>query len=152
MQRIHARVAFAALVAISVGPLAGQAAAPPTLELTIEIVGLRSGAGQVLVSLFSSPDGFPRNKDKAARYAISPINKGRSVVKMAGLRPGTYAVSAVHDENGNRKLDTNWSGIPKEGIAASNDAKGTFGPPSFKAASFRLERGRTQQRLKMQYR
>ena len=37
-------------------------------------------------------------------------------------------------------------------IAASNDAKGTFGPPSFKAASFLLERGRTQQRLKMQYR
>ena len=146
------RVAFAALVAISVSPLAGQAAAPPTLELTIEIVGLRSGVGQVLVSLFSSPDGFPRNKDKAAKYAILPIKSGRSMVKMAGLRPGTYAVSAVHDENSNRKLDTNGAGIPKEAIGASNDAKGSFGPPSFKAASFRLEPGRTLQRLKMQYR
>ena len=45
-------------------------------------------------------------------------------------------MAAYHDENGNGKLDTNFLGIPSEGVAASNDAKGTMGPPSYEKAKF----------------
>jgi len=43
-------------------------------------------------------------------------------------RVGKYAVSVFHDENSNGKLDTNFLGIPREGVGASNNAKGHFGP------------------------
>jgi uncharacterized protein (DUF2141 family) len=36
-------------------------------------------------------------------------------------------------------LDANILGIPKEGVGASNDAKGHFGPPKFKDAKFLVE-------------
>ena len=36
----------------------------------------------------------------------------------------------------NGKIDTNWVGVPKEGYGFSNDAKITFGEPSFSDASF----------------
>ena len=48
-----------------------------------------------------------------------------------GIPRGTYAVSVLHDENGNGRLDSNVFRIPTEGYGASRDARGTLGPPSF---------------------
>ena len=38
--------------------------------------------------------------------------------------------------NYNNEMDKNLLGVPKEQYGFSNDAKGSFGPPSFKDASF----------------
>ena len=35
-------------------------------------------------------------------------------------------------------MDTNFLGMPKEGVGASNDAKGFMGPPKYQDAKFRL--------------
>ena len=45
----------------------------------------------------------------------------------------------MHDENRNGKLDTNFLGIPKEGVGASNNPKSRFGPPSFEESMFVLD-------------
>ena len=34
-----------------------------------------------------------------------------------GLKDGVYAIAIIHDENTNGKLDTNFIGIPAEGVA-----------------------------------
>ena len=52
--------------------------------------------------------------------------------------PGTYAIKAYHDRNGNGRLDTGAFGAPVEPYGFSNDARGTFGPPPFTAATFTL--------------
>ncbi|MFN6946440.1 MAG: DUF2141 domain-containing protein, partial [Cytophagaceae bacterium] len=57
----------------------------------------------------------------------------------------------LHDENKNDKSDSNWIGMPKEGIAASNNAKGSFGPPKFKTAQFKLGKEQVVQNIKMIY-
>ena len=54
------------------------------------------------------------------------------------LAPGKYAISIIHDENNNDKLDTNFIGIPKEGFGFSNNPRIMFGPPSFEKASFEI--------------
>ena len=56
-----------------------------------------------------------------------------------GIPPGTYALVVLHDENMNGKIDTNPLGIPKEGYGFSKDAKGWFGAPSYRAASFEYD-------------
>ena len=45
-----------------------------------------------------------------------------------------------HDEDNDGKVDTNWLGIPNERLGASNDARGTFGPPSFNQAKIILNK------------
>jgi uncharacterized protein (DUF2141 family) len=60
------------------------------------------------------------------------------VVSFGSLRPGTYAVAVLHDENENGKMDFNFLGMPLEGYGFSNDASALFGPPSFANAAFRL--------------
>ncbi len=62
---------------------------------------------------------------------------------------GTYAVSLIHDENGNGKLDTAL-GMPREGFGFSRNPAISFGPPKFKSASFAVN-GASAQTVKMKY-
>jgi uncharacterized protein (DUF2141 family) len=114
--------------------LALLAAADGSATLTVEVEGLRDDGGKVQASLYASADGFPTDPAKALRKLEVPIAGGRARLVFEGLAPGSYAVAAYHDENGNGKLDTGFLGIPSEGLASSNDAKGFMGPPSFEKA------------------
>ena len=102
----------------------------------VAIDGLRTDKGQVICSLYSSAEGFPKNDKKAIARRTAPIANRHGDCEFVGIQPGTYAVSVFHDENSNGRLDTNFLGIPREGVGASNGAKGHFGPPSFHDASF----------------
>jgi uncharacterized protein (DUF2141 family) len=110
--------------------------------LHVEITGLRNDKGQVLCSLFSSARGFPKNSANVAAQIRSDISRGHAVCDFSGLDSGTYAISVFHDENSNGKLDTNFIGMPREGVGASNNAKGHFGPPKFDDAAIRYSSGR----------
>jgi uncharacterized protein (DUF2141 family) len=67
------------------------------------------------------------------------------------LRPGTYAVGAYHDENGNGKFDTNFIGYPIEGYALSNGIRAIISRPRFTDASFMVPEGDRQVRLHIEY-
>jgi outer membrane protein len=54
-----------------------------------------------------------------------------------GVPAGRYALVVYHDQNANRKLDSNFIGIPKEAIGFSN-AYRPKGPPSFEPAAIAL--------------
>lgn len=129
--------------------VAGSAAAA---DLTLTIAGARSADGVVSVCLWSDGDSFPDcgKSATAERRTIAASDLGRPIV-FTGLKPGTYAISALHDENDNGRLDTNLIGIPKEGIAVSNDAMPKFSAPRFAATSFSLT-GDAARRITLVYR
>jgi uncharacterized protein (DUF2141 family) len=68
-----------------------------------------------------------------------------------GIEPGTYAIAVYHDENSNGKLDSNFIGIPREGVGFSNNAKGHMGPPKFDAAAFRFSGGALELKIVVAY-
>lgn len=110
---------------------------PPTDEgIKVNILNLRNNKGHVLVSLFNNSSGFPDKADKAIRKMQLTINNNAASASFTGLPAGNYAVAILHDENDDRKMNTNFFGIPKEGYGFSNNVMGTFGPPSFSRASF----------------
>ena len=117
----------------------------------IEVVRLRNNTGQVSCSLYSSADGFPKEARKAVAHIVAPIYEQKAVCEFPGIAPGTYAVSMFHDENSNGKLDTNFLGIPREGVGASNDARGHMGPPKFDAAKFQFAGGRLNLKITINY-
>ena len=69
----------------------------------------------------------------------------------SAIKPGIYAVSVFHDENSNGKLDTSFLGIPREGVGASNGARGHLGPPKFDAAAFQFSGGRLNLEIAIKY-
>ncbi len=54
---------------------------------------------------------------------------------------GEYAVSVVHDANGNRKVNRSFFGFPKEGVGFSNDQKVVMSAPRYDKSKFPLVAG-----------
>ena len=142
----------ATLIALALGALTVSAgAAPPPAKLIVEVSGFHSDNGQLLLRLYGGEAGFPTDGSRALRQVAQPIREGRAIVEMAGLPFGSYAIGCVHDENGNGKLDTNLLGIPKEGVCASNDARGHRGPPSWSDARFDFRADGTTLQIHVRY-
>lgn len=103
------------------------------VKLTVAVSGLKSNSGTVKVGLYNSEGTFLKTIYKSL---ASKITNEKATVTFDNLPEGEYAISTYHDENNNGKLDKNMMGIPSEDYAASNNAKGFMGPPSYKDAKF----------------
>lgn len=106
--------------------------------IEVEVTNFDSNKGKAFIGLYNAENAFLENEYKGEKVAIK--NK-KAVLTFKDIPDGTYAVSVFHDEDGNGKLTTNFLGIPKESYAASNNAKGTFGPPKWKNAKFEVRNG-----------
>ena len=147
-RRLAAALASVATLAFAPAALADDT---PTPRIVVEVNGLRSAKGVVRCSLFASAGGFPTDPSRAAALTVAPsIANGHAVCTFENVKPGTYAVGFLHDENNNGKMDTNFLGIPTEGYGASNNARGSMGPPNFDAAKF-THQGQTTLQLKTEY-
>ena len=120
-----------------------------TAEITLDI---QAKPGPVYCRLFATAKGYPMKGEHAQKTVKATVKDKVATCRFEGLKPGVFAVMAFHDLNDNGKLDTNWMGIPREGVVASNNAKGSMGPPSFKDASFKVDaKNAFKQRLKLKY-
>ena len=108
--------------------------------LSVEINGLRSDKGTVILRLWEDKDTWLKKEGVLVKVKATIVN-GKSVYEFKDVKPGRYALAFVHDENNNGHLDFNFAKIPREGTGASNNASGTFGPPGFDDAAFDLKPG-----------
>ena len=119
---------------------AGMGVAGPAsgADLTVEVLGLRSGDGAVHFGLYDTPGAFPGYDGRiaGAQTGIKAGIKGwRAVTEFKGLKPGRYALAVYHDENANGEFDQFIFGLPLEDYGFSNGAAVFFGPPSFEDAA-----------------
>jgi uncharacterized protein (DUF2141 family) len=115
-----------------------------TANLTVKATNLKNTKGTCRYWLFRNPDGFPNEDKKAVKCVDIPVSGSVNQYVFENLPIGVYAVGVVHDENANRKMDTNFMGIPKEAYGVSNNVRGGIsGPPKFEPASFTLTKGGT---------
>ncbi len=132
------------------GLLMGSAPAPEAATVHLVVSGVRSTAGELRVCLWHEEASFPNcTKGQDVRRAALPAAP-TVTVDFADLKPGAYAVSVIHDENANRKLDTSLVGLPREGVGFSRNPRILFGPPSFKASRFEAT-GETRQEIRLKY-
>jgi len=108
-------------------------------SLTISVKGLRNTNGQLGIALFTSEHGFPDNYEHAFTTSVKKINTADEEVILQNIPYGTYAVSVLHDDNCNGKMEKTFFGIPKKGFGVSNNPEIMFGPPSFEESVFALD-------------
>ena len=120
------------------------------MSVTVHVTGLRSTRGQVLACLVSVAADFPDcSRDATSRRMRVPAGEAATIV-FAPVPAGTYAVSVLHDENGNGRADMALM-IPKEGFGFSRNPAIAFGPPRFSRASFGVNGASVQQTIRMRY-
>ncbi len=145
-RRFAARAAAALVVLCLIGTVRPVMAA----QLRVLITNVHSNRGNVWVALFSQAKGFPdgdySDRHKTVRATTAPIT-----VVFDDLKPGTYAVGAYHDENGNGKLDTDFIGYPAEGYALSRGVRAILWRPRFEDAAFTVGPNDTDLTLTIAY-
>lgn len=118
----------------------------------------RSVRGKVFCALWRGSRGYPTDPQYAVAEAYdgtleSRPRGGMAVMAFDGLNAGpSYALACFHDENGNNDLDRTLVGLPTEGTGASNNARGTLGPPPFRRAAFRMPNGEKAHRISFRIR
>jgi uncharacterized protein (DUF2141 family) len=101
---------------------------------------MKSDKGSLYVAIYNKEDSFLK---KPIKGTILKIENKKATVTLKDIPTGVYAVSAFHDANDNKKMDTNFLGIPKEPTGMSNDATGFMGPPKYKDAKFEVKKNTT---------
>ncbi len=106
------------------------------LNITMEMTEVK---GNLKVALFNDAEGFMDN----AVFDTTLIITDRSMDLELNLDPDVYAVSIYQDLNENDNLDSNFFGIPTEPYGFSNNARGTFGPPTYEQCKFALDNNKS---------
>jgi uncharacterized protein (DUF2141 family) len=108
-----------------------------TITLTIAVEGVVSKKGTLILHVYNSESDWLTNDYKLMKIDLASTPD--HTFKIEGIPAGTYGFSAVQDENNNDELDMGMMG-PEEAYGFSNDARGTYGPASFKEAALELNR------------
>lgn len=124
---------------------------PAKGDIQVNISGLKNTTGQLGILLFEQSEGWPSTHEKAMRRILLPISGSKMQYTFKDVPYGKYAVSVMHDENKNGKLDLNFLGIPKEGNGVSNNATNALGPPRFADAMFSLGQQTHSLSIKVNY-
>jgi uncharacterized protein (DUF2141 family) len=132
-------------LAAAIALLASAAQAQDTADLTLSFPALGAKQGKILIAVYDSADGW--RAGKPARVAQADAADAEPSARIVALPPGTYAVRAFQDVDGDGKLGTNPFGLPVEPYGFSNDAKPNMGPPSFYAAAFAVKAGAAAQTI-----
>lgn len=134
------------LIAILVSTsFAKTANAQPTTTLTVAVNGIKHQKGELCIGIYSNEKGFPLSTKNVVKSACKQITGSSIKQQFTGLKPGNYAVAVVDDQNGDRKLNRDFFGIPKEGFGISNNptVSITTGTPKFSKARFSLLKNTT---------
>jgi uncharacterized protein (DUF2141 family) len=108
-----------------------------TGELIIHVDGIKSYKGYVQIAIYKSSKGFPSKNKFAYKSFRIETSKLKTSSFATSLPFGTYAVAIYQDANANKKLDTNFFGIPKEKTGVSNNTHSNA-LPSFYQAKFKF--------------
>jgi uncharacterized protein (DUF2141 family) len=119
--------------------------AQPTTTLTVVVNGIKHQKGELCIGIYSNEKGFPLSTKNVVKSACKQITGTSIKQQFTGMKPGTYAVAVVDDQNGDRKLNRDFFGIPKEGFGISNNptVSITTGTPTFSKARFSLLKNTT---------
>lgn len=137
-----------AFLALTAGTMLTGATGPADLEVSIS--ALRSNRGMLLLCLTQDPKAFLDCRADPSARKISIAAREMGTLRFSGIAPGLYAISVIHDENGNGRLDTLLS-VPREGFGFSRNPRIRMGPPRFEDVEFMVTSGTNRQRIEIKY-
>ena len=118
-------------------------------DLVVQVRGLAPPLGQVGCSLFRRGEGFPMD-NRRAQVQWLPAQPETATCRFTGLEPGRYALAVAHDRNGNRRVDSNFLGLPTEPWGVSNNVRPALRAPTYEEAAFTLDSAATELNLQIE--
>lgn len=111
---------------------------------------MRSQKGIIRACLTHDQKFFPHCEKDPTSYKLNVPASAGNLLHFRDVAPGDYAVTVLHDENGNAKLDT-MLGIPREGVGFSNNPRLIASAPRFAAVRFTVGGAPVEQTITLKY-
>ena len=132
MMKLFPLLTFLTFVVLSASPAAA-------LDVTITVQGIRNDKGKIAALAFASKDGFPDGVTQALAQTQVDARKGTVTLTLKNVPAGRVAVTILHDENENGRLNRSIIGIPLEGVGMSGNPAGSH-PPTFDDAVLEIRK------------
>ena len=108
-------------------------------DLVVRFHGLESlRGGRIMAGLYASRANAFKPGYQIASVTIDVVPGERPSAVFRNLPAGEYAVSALHDEDGDGAMKTGFLGFPLEGYGFSSVKKVPLGRPPFDSASIHV--------------
>ncbi|NIA71497.1 DUF2141 domain-containing protein [Pelagibius litoralis] len=145
---------------VSAGLLPGRAvaadqpacSAETAASIEVKVENVRNSKGLITAVLYGdNPEAFLKRGQRLDRIRVA-AKEGETLLCLQAPVEGRYSIALYHDENGNKKFDRNFLGIPSEGYGFSNNPGFRFGKPEQKETLFTIvEDGPTSLRISILY-
>jgi len=113
-------------------------------SVEVKMTGFDNNDGSAMIALYDSEGNFLKDYVKGE---IVSIENMEAIATFSDIPDGIYAISVVHDEDNNGKLNMALGIYPTEATGCSNNAPARFGPPKWEDAKFEV---RNNDLLKME--
>lgn len=144
---------FTVRTAVALAMVAGSAAmvmAQASSSINLTVTGLRNANGTVRCGLYNTAGAFPK-AGQEFRGVVAHISGLQATCVFRDIPAGTYAIAFFHAEQNETRMQFGLFGKPMEGYGFSNNASGSFGPPSFSDAAFDVRGGSRSLQARVQY-
>lgn len=132
---------FLALLAL------GTASAAAAASVSVDLTGVQPRGGTVYAALQAKGDFMGRGG-----YAVKTAGTRSGTVRLTftGVEPGDYALSVLHDVDGDKAMGMSAQGMPTEGWAMSN-GEALRSAPTFDIVKFSVPAGGATTTARMTY-
>ncbi len=116
---------------------------PKGKDLRVVIEGVTTTSGTIRIAVFANDKqfkAFDARKDEDSqgevlkKVSVRIKQSGTLIYDFKGIPHGTYAIAAFHDQDGNKKLNSSFIGLPSEPYGFTRDARNSFGVPRYEDA------------------
>ena len=106
--------------------------------ITIEFTNIRSSKGQLLLGVYDNGEDY-KEKIAIKKRTVYKVNlkEGKLTTTITGLKPGTYGIALLDDEDYDRKMAFRFF-LPNEGFAFSDYYHSGITRPVFEDFKFEL--------------
>ena len=119
--------------------------------LKVSITGLRNNKGSVIMGFYNNDKAFEDETPLFTKLEskASTVNHVLTL-NYTGIKPGTYGIVLLDDENNNNKMDFGWI-LPEEGYGFSNYWHTSLTKPKVAKFSFIITNENKSVEIKVKY-
>lgn len=114
----------------------GIAPSDESITLTVTVKNIRSKKGRIQLQVYRNQTSFGAETPYKQVYVSKADAQDHNLTyKFKDLKPGTYGLALLDDENSNKKMDYSWL-IPTEGFGFSDYYHTGWSKPKFHQFKF----------------
>ncbi len=125
--------------------------APDQTTILVTVEKVRNSKGLITAVLYGDdPKTFLKQGARLDRIRVE-AQEGETQLCLRAPAAGRYSIALYHDENGNKKFDQDFLGVPTEGYGFSENPGFRFGKPDLDETLFTIDSDAVSLRISLLY-